>query len=359
MRTVCVQASSQTGDTLCILEQNAAPPSLADNSSVMIQVKACGLAPFRLETSKDLNIHKGSYPFGREISGTVIQVGSAVTSVKVGDEVVGMLPLDADCSGCADICVVNEYNIIVKPTRLTFTEAAACIGDGVRAYTALQYLARLSAGETLLVTDAANSAGQILIQLAQLWGAKVIATAATQEEKLLLERMKPELAHVIDMSVKGKNILLNSCLEETGGLGVDIIIDNGVKLYPAEEDDNTSASPARKKSAENQHPSKHELVMSLAVGGRWVTSQHNLQLDPPESQVLFYKAASLSFLFYSFWTLSSGQQGRYLHILKDIVNKVANGTLKPNISKTVTLEEVCDLYPVLNQPLTGKIVMTN
>lgn len=52
-------------------------------------------------------------------------------------------------------------------------EAAAGIGDAVRAYTALHYQARLCGGDTILIMDGASAFGIIAIQLAQLWGAKV------------------------------------------------------------------------------------------------------------------------------------------------------------------------------------------
>jgi len=51
--------------------------------------------------------------------------------------------------------------------------AACCIGDGVRAYIALQYLGRVSFGDTVLIMDAATSFGSLAVQLAHAWGAKV------------------------------------------------------------------------------------------------------------------------------------------------------------------------------------------
>ncbi|KAG8171391.1 hypothetical protein JTE90_007589 [Oedothorax gibbosus] len=57
--------------------------------------------------------------------------------------------------------------------------------------------------------------------------------------------------------------------------------------------------------------------------------KENLQLDPPNSRLLFMKCASLGFLFEHAWTLSSTQQGQYLHILMDIMEKVADGVISP------------------------------
>nr|XP_006811488.1 PREDICTED: quinone oxidoreductase-like protein 1-like [Saccoglossus kowalevskii] len=274
MRTLYIKKSTETEEPICFLEQNVNLPAMTENS-IMIQIKACGLSMVNLEIFAQLNIKRERHPVGREISGSVTQVGAAVTNVKVGDDVVGVLPLDTECSGCADLCIINEYDV----------------------------------------------------------------------------------THVIDLIGGKKNALLNSCLEETGGLGVDVIIDNGVSMHMY-EDENITGSPA--KSKKDKHlPSKHEIIMSLGVGGRWITSQNNLQLDPPDSQLLYFKGASVSFLFDSFWTLSSGQQGRYQHILKDIINKVANGTLRPNISQKLPLEKVPDMYRRLTYRTIGKFVMEN
>ena len=59
------------------------------------------------------------------------------------------------------------------PEGVSFISAAGVVGDGVRAYMALHYQARLCAGDSVLVVDAASSFGTLCIQLAQLWGAKV------------------------------------------------------------------------------------------------------------------------------------------------------------------------------------------
>lgn len=103
-----------------------------------------------------------------------------------------------------------------------------------------------------------------------------------------------------------------------------------------------------------QHfPHKHEIISLLAVGGHWVTTEDNLQvtnqttwhdscwpkhdratprfvnniyiapsslqLDPPDSRILFLKATSVSFLNEEVWQASRARQGRYLRILmKDL-----------------------------------------
>ncbi len=59
------------------------------------------------------------------------------------------------------------------PDEIGFQDAAAVLLDGVKAYTALHYQANITPGDTVLVVDGATSAGSIMVQLAQKWGAKV------------------------------------------------------------------------------------------------------------------------------------------------------------------------------------------
>ena len=75
---------------------------------------------------------------------------------------------------CTGVCIPGGGCVAVRvPERVSFVQAAAAVGAGLKAYTALHYQARLSAGETLLVTDAAAPWCILAAQLASIWGAKV------------------------------------------------------------------------------------------------------------------------------------------------------------------------------------------
>ncbi|NXA12010.1 QORL1 protein, partial [Sapayoa aenigma] len=232
-------------------------------------------------------------------------VGSKVTFFQPEDEVVGILPLDSEESGLCEVVLVHEHYLVRKPEKVCWAEAAGTLRDGLRAYTALHYLSQVSPGKTVLVLDGASPLGTIAIQLAQHRGAKVLCTAHSLEDKQLLERLRPPLARVMDVS-HGKRDVAESCLEETGGLGVHIVLDAGVKLYSA-EDESTSKSQLL--------PHKHDIITLLGVGGHWITTERNLQLDPPDSHSLFLKGATVSFLNDEIWNLSNVQQGKYLYIL--------------------------------------------
>ncbi|KDR10806.1 Quinone oxidoreductase-like protein 1 [Zootermopsis nevadensis] len=302
-------------------------PELGRNG-LLIQVKACGLSISKIESTAlcqilsnpNKNLGVGA---GHEVAGTVVATGDDVTTLSKGDHVVGIIPLDYGQSGCADYVALQEFDVVIKPHGVSFVDAAGCIGDSVKAYTALHYLGKLSSGDTVLVLDGASSFGSICIQLAHHWGAKVLTTSSSEDEKLYLQNMEVELAQIIELNEKNSS-LKSAAMLETGNLGVDIVVDQGIAQYPQ----SSSIYDNRLQNSLNLLPSKHDVISCLAVGGRWITSNSNLQLDPPNSRLMYLRCASLGFLFEQAWMLSSAQQGRYQHILMDIMEKVATKTIR-------------------------------
>ncbi|XP_074070171.1 quinone oxidoreductase-like protein 1 isoform X3 [Macrotis lagotis] len=252
-------------------------------------------------------------------------VGSKVSFFHPDDEVVGILPLDSEESGLCEIVRIHEHYLVHKPEKVTWAEAAGVIRDGLRSYTALHSLSHISLGKSVLIMDGASAFGTLAIQLAHHRGAKVISTACSLEDKQYLEKLRPAIVRVIDMS-NGKVDVAESCLEETGGIGVDIILDAGVRLY------NKDDEPALKLQL---LPHKHDIITLLGVGGHWVTMEENLQLDPPDSHCLFLKGATVSFLNDEVWNLSNVQQGKYLCILKDVMEKLSTGIFRPLLDEPV------------------------
>ncbi|XP_025021841.1 quinone oxidoreductase-like protein 1 isoform X3 [Python bivittatus] len=302
-------------------------PVVNDNY-VKVQVKACALSWIDQKLLSEIKKEKKVLPVGREIAGVVLEIGNKVSSFKPQDEVVGILPLDSEESGLCEEILVHEHYLVHKPEKISWFESAGTIRDGVRAYTALHYLSYVSAGKSVLVMDGASPFGTIAIQLAQHRGAKVISTVYNLEDKQYLQRLVPSVVRII-VDSNGKYDLTDSCLEETGGLGVDIIIDAGVRLH---NKDNEATS-------QQLLPHKHDIIMLLSVGGHWVTTEKNLQLDPPDCRYLFLKGASVSFLNDEIWNLSNMQQGKYLCILEDVMEKLSSGVFRPHLDKPVPVYE--------------------
>ncbi|XP_049566442.1 quinone oxidoreductase-like protein 1 isoform X4 [Orcinus orca] len=328
-----------------------AGPLQKDSKVAVVKVQAVGVAPrqvtmkglyfqqsstseeitfvFQERLLTEMKMEKDFFPVGREVAGIVLDVGSKVSFFQPGDEVAGILPLDSEDPGLCEAVRVHEHYLVHKPEKVAWTEAAGTIRDGVRAYTALHYLSHLSPGKSVLIMDGASALGTIAIQLAHHRGAKVISTACSLEDKQCLERCRPSIARVIDVS-NGKAQVAESCLEETGGLGVDIVLDAGVRLYSKDDE------PAVKLQL---LPHKHDIITLLGVGGHWVTTEENLQLDPPDSHCLYLKGATVAFLNDEVWNLSNVQQGKYLCILKDVMEKLSTGVFRPQLDEPIPLYE--------------------
>ncbi|XP_052830149.1 quinone oxidoreductase-like protein 1 [Octopus bimaculoides] len=336
-----------------VLETDLPVPSPGKNE-VQVKVKTSALSPINQKVLDEVfrkNPDQKHYAVGRDVAGVITQVGEGVLTFKEGDVVVGVVPLSSINSGCAEYCIFHEYDIVKKPEMLSFEDAACGIGDCLHAYTALHYLCRLCAGDTILVMDGASTFGSITIQLALSWGAKVITTVASAEERHFLKSSIPSLAQIIDVSGHG-SMLRSSVMEETGGLGVDCIIDNGVRMF-TETDDIIFT----KENFSRPVPHKYDLISCLGSFGRWVTSQPDLQLDPPDSRELFLRSGSLCFLFDSIWTMSYSQHGRYKHILCDAVDKLDRGLLKVNISKTIQVDEAVSNFLSISDQIFGKTIV--
>jgi len=349
----CIQRKLTSDDTAATFTVvDVAVPTLAEHE-LLVEVKACGLSPVNLKVVKEIfgKTSGDTVCVGYDVSGVVKSTGHNVTSMKIGDEVVGILPLDSFTSGCGEFCVFKEFDVVKKPSHVPHEDAAAAVGDCVSVYTALHYHTHVCAGDTVLVIDGATPRGSVAVQVAKLWGAKVMATYSTLPEKQFLESFHPNLAQVMELNHRS-SVLVSSVMEETGGIGVDCVVDNGVRMFTNEEDVILLGEKTK-----FPRPHKVDLIACLGFAGKWVTSQPDLQLDPPDSQQLFLRNASVSFLFPPAWTLMNAQQGRYLHILTDIMDKLDKGMLKCKISQLVTLEEVPAAMNSLEDVRIGKVVL--
>lgn len=105
---------------------------------------------------------------GRDVAGTVVEVGSEVTSLAVGDEVYGVAP-----GSFAEFAVGPEAKLAPKPPTLSSAEAAAVPISGGTALQALVDAGRLQAGQSVLVLGASGGVGSFAVQLAKAFGAEV------------------------------------------------------------------------------------------------------------------------------------------------------------------------------------------
>jgi len=112
---------------------------------------------------------------GRYGSGTVVEVGSKVRDVRIGDGVV-IAPLHSEGGSAAEYVRVACDKVAAKPRNLDHVQTASMIQGAVSAYACLIETGRVSAGEQVLVHGAAGSVGAACVELARHLQAFVTAT---------------------------------------------------------------------------------------------------------------------------------------------------------------------------------------
>lgn len=117
---------------------------------------------------------------GRDVAGTVVEVGSEVTKFAVGDDVFGVAP-----GSVAEYAVAREDRIARRPANLTWEQVAAVPISGGTALQAVVDAGGVGAGQKVLVTGASGGVGSYAVQLAKSFGAEVTGVASAAKLDLV------------------------------------------------------------------------------------------------------------------------------------------------------------------------------
>jgi NADPH:quinone reductase-like Zn-dependent oxidoreductase len=129
-------------------------------------------------------LRRPGYPIlGSDIAGRVEAVGKNAREFQVGEEVFGEIP--GYHGGFAEYASVPEKNLIHKPARLTFEQAAAIPQGGVIALQGIREKGQVQPGQEVLINGAGGSAGSFAVQLARLYGAEVTGVDHTGKLEFL------------------------------------------------------------------------------------------------------------------------------------------------------------------------------
>jgi NADPH:quinone reductase-like Zn-dependent oxidoreductase len=190
-----------------VLQYMDAPDPQIKANEVLVEVRACALNHLDVWARKGLPGIEIPKPhiLGNDIAGTVRACGELVDWVKLGDEV--MLQPGVSCGHCreclrcadnlcpqydilgyrrdggyAQLVAAPGINVIPKPKNLSWAEAAALPLVTLTAWHMLVTRAAVQPGEDVLIHAAGSGVGSIGIQVAKLRGARVIATAGSDEK---------------------------------------------------------------------------------------------------------------------------------------------------------------------------------
>ena len=192
-------------------------PPLAPGK-VLIDVKAASLNFPDALMVQGLYQIKPPTPFvpGAEYAGVVNAVGEGVSHVKPGDRVMAF----TGWGGFAEQAVADAMRVTPMPPAMSFEQGASFVLTYATSHHALKDVAKLQAGETLLILGASGGVGTSAIQLAKITGATVIAAASSDDKLALCKSLGAD--HLVNYSHDDWRDQLNAIV---GKKGVDVVYD--------------------------------------------------------------------------------------------------------------------------------------
>ncbi|GAA5136905.1 zinc-binding dehydrogenase [Alloalcanivorax gelatiniphagus] len=176
----------------------------------------------------DLFVRSGAYQtptplpliLGRDVVGTVEQVGTHIEDVAVGQRVwSNSLGHDGRQGTFSQFVVAPRERVYALPSAVDPLEAVSVLHAGATAHIGLFREARLCEGETVLVAGAGGAVGSAVAQMARAAGARVIATAAPRDFDRVLQRGADVVLDYNDRD-------LNAAIAAAAPQGIDVWWDN-------------------------------------------------------------------------------------------------------------------------------------
>ncbi|HVG39013.1 MAG TPA: zinc-binding dehydrogenase [Pyrinomonadaceae bacterium] len=320
-----------------------APSVRADE--VLVEVRACALNHLDVWVRRGLPGIKIPLPhiLGNDVAGVVRETGALVDWVAPGDEV--MLQPGVSCGRCeeclrgrdnfcsrydilgyrrnggyAELVAAPAVNVIPKPANLSWAEAAALPLVTVTAWHMLVGRAAVQPGETVLVHAAGSGVGSMGIQIANLRGARVIATAGSEEK-----------------------------LERARALGADETINYTREDWPQEVRRLTNRRGADVVFEHTGAATWAGSLAATAAGGRVVTCGATSGFDA---------RTDIRQVFYRHLNILGSFMGSKAELL-DAMRFVAAGDLRAVVDRTLPLAEAARAHELIeDRAQFGKIVLT-
>ncbi|MEH2290317.1 NAD(P)-dependent alcohol dehydrogenase [Nostoc sp.] len=156
-------------------------------TQLLVKVRASSVNPIDWKIRKGmLSLIAGSkFPkiLGLDVAGDVVAVGSGITRFKVGDAIYGSTSFPG--GGYAEFAAIPENLAVLKPTNLSYEEAAAVPLAALTALQALRDQGNIQTGQNVLINGAAGGVGTFAIQITKALGAQVTGVCSTKNLDLV------------------------------------------------------------------------------------------------------------------------------------------------------------------------------
>jgi NADPH2:quinone reductase len=308
-----------------LAEREVPDPAPPGPGEIQVRIEARGVQYV------DVLMLAGKYQFrpeppfipGSEAAGHVVAVGPDVGDFAIGDAVMSRHSLGA----LAELGNAKAVLCDKVPAGLTLAQAAVLRGAYTTAYHALLQRGRMQAGEWVLVHGAAGGIGIAAIQVAKVFGAKVIATAGTEEKRNAC------LQEGADYAIDYRSGFVDQVKQLTGGRGVDIVYD-----------------PIGDKVAE-------ESLRALAWCGRLLILGF-LGGGPTNIRSNYLLIKGIDAIGVRIGGLNEANPDLAIANMKALVRLAEQGKLRPRISHTLRLDQAAEaLQLVIDRKVIGKAVL--
>lgn len=293
-------------DSELVLEE--VPTPIPGPGEVLISIAAAGV------NRADLGQRGGVYPpppgaseiLGMEVSGSVVALGAGTTQFQEGDEVCALL----SGGGYAEYVAVDAGLVLAVPEGVGLVSAAALPETTATVWSNLVMVAGLGAGDTVLIHGGGSGIGTTGIQIAVALGARVAVTAGSPRKLDACRALGADI--LIDYREED---FVDRIREETGGLGVDVILDPVGGDYLA-RDLEALATGGRVVFIGNQSGALGSLDLGVLMRKRGAVHATTLRARPLEERRLIIEQVRSRV-----WPL------------------VANGTVRPVVDEVIPLAE--------------------
>ncbi|MGE3348004.1 MAG: NAD(P)H-quinone oxidoreductase [Ramlibacter sp.] len=314
-----------------VLRLGERPEPTPGAGELLIRVAASGVnRPDVLQRTGNYPVPPGASDIpGLEVAGVVVagdEKAMTAAGLRVGDRVCALVA----GGGYAELCVAPVDQCLPSPAGLSDVEAASLPETFFTVWSNVFDRARLQAGETLLVQGGSSGIGVTAIQMAKALGARVIATAGSDDKCAACVALGAD--HAINYKTHD---FVEEARRLTGGAGVNVVLDMVAGSYVAREID-CMAEDGRIVIIAVQGGIKSEINAGLVLRKRLTVTGSTLRPRP-----VAFKAAIAQALRKNVWPL------------------IDSGAIKPVIHSTFAAADAAAAHALMesNQHV-GKIVLT-
>jgi NADPH2:quinone reductase len=260
-------------------------------------------------------------------AGEVIEVGSGVSEIKVGDRVSFLNYYGA----FAEQIITDEASIVVLPDAMSYEQAATYRLSYNPAYLGMVYRAKLQPGENLLVTGASGGVGLAAVRLGKVLGARVIAAIGTADKEDIVRQAGADEV----VSYTSGPPLREQVKALTDGKGADVILDVvGGDVFD-------------------------ECMRCLNFMGRVIVMGFTSgRIAEAKTNLILLKNASILGVFLGGWMTRDLKGIKQLN--KDLLGLAVEGKIPAIISQRFPMKDaVLAMDTLLSRKTAGKIVLYN